>query len=293
MSAKRGLGKGFDALIPTDLFDESFDPTAAQDNKVSDMRLISLNDIAPDPDQPRRFFGPDELMELANSITEHGVLQPIVVAPGNDSGYIIVAGERRYRAAKLARLDKIPAIVRTLSDQHKLEISLIENLQRQDLNVIETATAYIKLRDQFNMSYEDIGKRVGKSNSAVNNTMRLLKLPTIIKESLMDGSVTEAQVRPLINVDPEVAISLLARIVGEGWTSRRVELAVAALRRGSTVKEVTTSVHERQYHMHAVKIGKMLDTDVDVKTNTRGAGKITIKFTSTKEFERITQLLEM
>lgn len=292
MSAKRGLGKGFDALIPTDLFDESFDPTAAQDGKVSDLRTIPVTDIAADPDQPRRFFGPDELMELANSIKEHGVLQPIVVAPNKSGGYIIVAGERRYRAAKLAHLDKIPAIVRTLSNQHKLEVSLIENLQRQDLNVIETATAYIKLRDQFNMSYDDIAARVGKSNSAVNNTMRLLKLPTSIKEALMEGLVTEGQVRPLVNVDPDIAESLLARIVGEGWTSRRVELAVAALRRGSTVKQIATSEHEERYHAHAVKISKTLDTDVDVKTNTRGAGKITIKFRNTDEFERITALLE-
>ncbi len=292
MSAKRGLGKGFDALIPTDLFDESFDPTAAQDDKVSDLRTIPIADITADPDQPRRFFGSDELVELANSIKEHGVLQPIVVAPHKPSGYIIVAGERRYRAAKLASLDKIPAIVRTLSNQHKLEISLIENLQRQDLNVIETATAYIKLRDQFNMSYDDIAARVGKSSSAVNNTMRLLKLPTSIKEALMEGLVTEGQVRPLVNVDPDVAESLLARIVGEGWTSRRVELAVAALRRGSTVKQIATSQHEQRYHTHAVKISKVLDTDVDVKTNTRGAGKITIKFRNTDEFERITALLE-
>ena len=293
MSAKRGLGKGFDALIPTDLFDESFDPTAAQDDKVSDLRTIPLDDITADPAQPRRFFGPDELTELANSIKEHGVLQPIVVTPNKSAGYTIVAGERRYRAAKLAHLDKIPAIVRTLSDQHKLEISLIENLQRQDLSVIETATAYIKLRDQFNMSYEDIAKRVGKSDTAVNNTIRLLRLPTVIKEGLADGTVTEAQVRPLINLDEEVALSLYARIASEGWTSRRVELAVAALKRGSTVKQVAESAHEERYHTHAVKIAKVLDTDVDVKTNTRGAGKITIKFRDTKEFERITALLEM
>ncbi len=292
MSAKRGLGKGFDALIPTDLFDESFDPTAAQDDKVSDLRTIPVADITADPDQPRRFFGSDELVELANSIKEHGVLQPIVVAPNKPNGYIIVAGERRYRAAKLASLDKIPAIVRTLSNQHKLEISLIENLQRQDLNVIETATAYIKLRDQFNMSYEDIGKRVGKSDTAVNNTMRLLKLPTTIKEGLADGTVTEAQVRPLIKLDEEVALSLYARIASEGWTSRRVELAVAALKRGSTVRQVTSSAHEERYQVHAVKIGDRLHTDVDVKTNTRGAGKITIKFRNTEEFERITGLLE-
>lgn len=292
MSAKRGLGKGFDALIPTDLFDESFDPTADQDSKVSDLRTIRIDDIVADPSQPRRFFGADELTGLANSIREHGVLQPIVVTPQKDGGFMIVAGERRYRATKLAGIEKIPAIVRTLSNQHKLEISLIENLQRQDLNVIETATAYVKLRDQFNMSYDDIAKRVGKSSSAVNNTMRLLKLPTSIKEALMDGSVTEGQVRPLVNVDPDVAESLLARIVSEGWTSHRVELAIAALRRGATVRQVVDSTHEDRYREHATKIGKMYDTDVDVKTNTRGAGKITIKFRNTSEFERITKLLE-
>lgn len=292
MSAKRGLGKGFDALIPTDLFDESFDPTAVQDSKVSDLKELRIDDVAPDPAQPRRFFGADELTELANSVGEHGILQPIVVAPGRDGGYVIVAGERRYRAAKLAGLDKIPAIVRTLTDQHKLEISLIENLQRQDLNVIETATAYVKLRDQFNMNYDDIAKRVGKSSSAVNNTMRLLRLPPSIKEALMDGTVTEGQVRPLINVDPEVAESLLARIVGEGWTSRRVELAIAALKRGATVRQVADSAHEERYHVHATKIGHRLSTDVGVKTNTRGAGTITIKFRNGIEFDRITKLLE-
>lgn len=290
MSAKRGLGKGFDALIPTDLFDESFDPTASQDDRVSDLRVIRLEDIIADPSQPRRYFDASELADLANSIREHGVLQPIVVTP-HKNGYMIVAGERRYRAASIAKLEKIPAIVRTLSDQHKLEVSLIENLQRQDLNVIETATAYIKLRDQFNMSYDDIAKRVGKSNSAVNNTMRLLKLPTRIKEALMDGTVTEGQVRPLVNVDADVAESLLDRILSEGWTSRRVELAVAALRRGSTVRQVVDSAHDEQYKAYATKIGHRLSTDVGVKTNTRGAGTITIKFRSTAEFERISKLL--
>ena len=162
MPAKKGLGRGFDSLIPTELLDESFDPTAEQDERVSDLRYIKLASIMPDPDQPRREFDDDALVELSKSIKEHGVLQPVVVRPHGD-GYMIVAGERRFRASKLAKLDRIPALVRTLSGQHRLELSLIENIQRRDLNPLETATAYLKLRDQFNLTLDDIGKRVGKT----------------------------------------------------------------------------------------------------------------------------------
>ncbi len=168
-SQKHGLGRGFESLIPTDLLDESFDPTASQDQMVSELRNIKIDQIVIDPNQPRRQFSQEELDELADSIDEHGVLQPIIVTPYK-GGYQIVAGERRYRASKQAGLDKIPALVRTLTDQHRLEISLIENLQRQDLNPMETATAYLKLRDQFNLTIEQIGKRVGnRSMSAVSN----------------------------------------------------------------------------------------------------------------------------
>ena len=145
MSAKKGLGRSFDSLIPTELLDESFDPISDQDDRVSDLRYIKLSEIVPDADQPRRVFDEDLLDELAESIKEHGVLQPIVVAP-DKNGYKIVAGERRFRASQKVGLEKIPALVRTLSSQHKLELSLIENLQRSDLNPLETATAYLKLR---------------------------------------------------------------------------------------------------------------------------------------------------
>ena len=159
-SKKKGLGRGFESLIPTELLDEAFDPTSQQDGKVSDLRHIKLSDIAADPDQPRRAFDEVALDELAASIKQHGVLQPIVVTP-HKGGYMIVAGERRFRASEKLKLDTIPAIVRTLSNQHKLEVSLIENLQRRDLNPLETATAYLKLRDQFNLTLDEIGERVG------------------------------------------------------------------------------------------------------------------------------------
>src|SRR5690606_22512626 len=175
MSAKKGLGRGFDSLIPTELLDESFDPTAQQDNQVSDLRNIKVSEISADPGQPRRHFDDAALAELAASVKQHGILQPIVVTPGG-GGYVIVAGERRWRGTMQAGLDKIPALVRTLTDQHRLELSLIENLQRRDLNVIETATAYLKLRDQFNLTLAQIGYNVGgKSVSAISNTLRLLR----------------------------------------------------------------------------------------------------------------------
>lgn len=170
---KKGLGRSFDSLIPTNLLDESFDPTAAQDGELSQLRQIAIDQVVPDPDQPRRLFDKQALAELAASVKQHGVVQPLVVIQDGQQ-FVIVAGERRWRAAKQAGLTEVPCIVRSLSAQHRLEISLIENLQRRDLNPLETATAYLKLREQFNMSMEDIGQRVGgKSVSAVNNKLRL------------------------------------------------------------------------------------------------------------------------
>ena len=199
MSAKKGLGRGFDSLIPTELLDESFDPTAEQDERVSDLRYIKISSIVPDPEQPRRDFDDDALNELSESIKKHGILQPVVVRPHGD-GYMIVAGERRFRASKIAKLDKIPALVRTLSNQHRLELSLIENLQRRDLNPLETATAYLKLRDQFNLTLDGIGQRVGKTSAAVANTMRLLRLPERVREVVARGELSEGQARTLTSL---------------------------------------------------------------------------------------------
>ena len=162
----RGLGRGFDSLIPTDLVDDDFDITATQDAKESQLVELEIDLIAPDMEQPRKDFSVEALNALADSIREHGVLQPIVVVREGEK-YKIVAGERRYRASKLAGLLKIPAIIRTLDAQNRLELSIIENAQREDLNAIEMATAYAKLKNQFNLSPAEIAKRVGKSESSV------------------------------------------------------------------------------------------------------------------------------
>ena len=217
-----GLGRGFDALIPTDLVDEEFDLTALEDKKSSELKQLKLSEISPDEEQPRRDFDSEALNALAASIEEHGVLQPIVVTR-EDGKYKIVAGERRWRAAKIAGLDKIPAIVRSLDSQNRLELSIIENAQREDLNPIELATAYAKLKSQFNLSDEDIAAKVGKSEITVQNTIRLLNLPDDIKHIMVKEKLTEGVMRPLVNRDEKTVRKLVPKIVEEGWTARKVE----------------------------------------------------------------------
>lgn len=294
MSVKKGLGRSFNSLIPAELLDESFDPTAEQDDKVSELRYIKISEIVADPDQPRHAFDQIALDELAASIIEHGILQPIVVTPKN-GGYQIVAGERRYRAAKMANLDKIPALVRTLSNQHKLELSLIENLQRRDLNVLETATAYLKLRDQFNLTLDEIGQRVGgKSVSAVSNTLRLLRLPESVRQALIDGKIREGQARPLVSVDPKVVDEILPRILEEEWSSRKIEQFIVQLKKAAATAPVgkeKRKIEQVPYREDTDRLVKRLATDVSVKTNAKGAGQIVIRFKSDSDFKRIQKIL--
>ncbi len=292
---KKGLGRGFESLIPTDLLDESFDPTATQDHATSELKHIRLDSISIDPDQPRRQIDQALLEGLAISVKEHGVLQPIVVTPLKD-GYQIVAGERRFRAAKLAGFDKIPAIVRTLTAQHKLEISLIENLQREDLNVVETAMAYLKLRDQFNLSLSEIAQRVGnKSTSAVSNTMRILKLPNSAKQALADKLITEGQIRPLIGLDEATIDEILPRIIKEEWSSRKVEQFIVNLKTNRNPSQAfmtnTADASKHQYQTEIRDIQQRLKADIKVITNARGGGRLTISFKSDGEFKRIHRLI--
>jgi ParB family chromosome partitioning protein len=293
MAAKRGLGRGFDSLIPTELLDESFDPTATQDGQVSDLRNIMLSEIEADPDQPRRRFDEVALGDLAQSIKLHGVLQPIVVT-AKGGKYMIVAGERRWRAAQLAGLDKIPALVRTLTNQHRLELSLIENLQRADLNPLETATAYLKLRDQFNLSLEQVSERVGgKSQSAISNTMRLLRLPDFARKEIAEGNLTEGQARPLINLDPELIKQVLPRIIKEGWSARTIEQYVVQLKKTDQIKaKHVEKISNKVYEAEVERLHKRFAAPVKVNASAKGSGVITIKFKNEDEFKRLLGLLE-
>lgn len=295
MSARQtGLGRGFESLIPTDLLDESFDPTAAQDDQISELRQIKLSEIVSDPDQPRRQFDEESLADLAASVDEHGILQPIVVTP-HEGGYQIVAGERRYRAAVMVGLDKIPALVRTLTNQHKLELSLIENLQRRDLNVIETAMAYVKLRDQFNLTLEQIGQRVGKkSASSISNTLRLLKLPQAVRLALAEGKVSEGQVRPLIGLQDAFVEKLLPRIIHEQWTARDTEQYMIRLKASDDKTAVVARKFSNQslYAKETKYLMKRFGTNVQIRSNEKGAGKIVVNFKNEDEFRRIQKLLD-
>lgn len=289
MSAKKGLGRGFDSLIPTELLDESFDVTASQDETVSDLRMVKLSAIQADPDQPRQHFEEAGIAELAASISLHGIVQPLVVAPHGD-GYQIVAGERRFRAAGQAGLDKVPVIVRTLTDQHKLELSLIENVQRRDLNPMETAAAYSKLRDQFNLTLEQIGERVGgKSVSAISNTLRLLRLPKPAQKALADGTLTEGQARPLIGHDDKLVAAILPTIMRENWSARKIEQYAAAHKPGAVHVTKPASV-SKPYQAASERFAKHLATDVTIRTTATGKGQVVINFRNEDDLERIESL---
>ncbi|MEO5950424.1 MAG: ParB/RepB/Spo0J family partition protein [Candidatus Saccharimonadales bacterium] len=291
-ASKKGLGRGFDSLIPTELLDESFDPTASQDEQVSELRNIKLAQIEADPEQPRRTFDEASLEELAQSIGLHGVLQPIVVTP-HKGGYMIVAGERRFRAANKAGLDKIPALVRTLSNQHKLELSLIENLQRRDLNVLETATAYLKLRDQFNLTLDEIGQRVGgKAVSSVSNTLRLLRLPQNVRTALAKGKIREGQARPLVGLDENIINDILPRILSEEWSARKIEQFIVQLKKAAATPADKSPIVVQPYEANVKQLANRLATPVQIKTNAKGAGQITINFRSDADFKRIQKMLD-
>jgi len=287
---KKGLGRGFDSLIPTDFLDDSFDTTAKQEEKVSEQKTLLISELKANSDQPRRHFDTEALNELAASVKEYGVIQPIIVTPKGD-GYEIVAGERRFRASKLAGLKEIPVVIRTMTGQKQLEVSLIENIQRRDLNTIETATAYAKLRDQFNLSAEKIAERVHKSASAVINTMRLLKLPKEAIVALADGKITEGQARPLVGQDETLIAELIPRIIAEEWSSRKVEQYMTNVKKQQKTGEPITEDASAQYNERVESLKTHLKTDVAIRVNSKGAGNIVIKFKSADELERIQKLL--
>lgn len=290
MSALRGLGRGIDKLIPDD-FDPIFDPTAEEDSKESKLREIPLDEIVPDEDQPRRKFDQAQLDALADSIKEHGVVQPIVVSKEGDK-YKIVAGERRWRASKLAGLDKIPAVIRTLDAQNRLEISLIENVQRADLNAIEIATAYAKLHDQFNLDNAAIAKRVGKSETAVINTLRLLNLPDEAKHAMLEHKLSEGQMRPLVTLTPAQINAVLPKIIEEGWSARRVEQYKADLaNRESAPKTPKSAAAAPSTEPYVKNISKKLGVKVKINTTARGSGDIVLKFKDKEEFEKLCSIL--
>ena len=241
----KGLGRSFESLIPTELIDDEFDPTALEDKKESKLKDLKLDEIVRDEEQPRREFSKEALNALAASIKEHGVLQPIVVTL-EDGKYKIVAGERRWRAARIAGLERIPAIIRSLDSQNRLELSIIENAQREDLNAIELATAYAKLKTQFNLTPKDIAAKVGKSEQTIQNTLRLLTLPDDVKKTMVKEKLTEGVMRPLVSRDEETIRKVLPKIVKEGWTARKVERYFAGTKKQSSEAAIKLNASRKE-----------------------------------------------
>ncbi|SKA91483.1 chromosome segregation DNA-binding protein [Clostridium sp. USBA 49] len=280
MSKKFGLGKGLGALIPEDDILEG-------KNTITN---IEMNLIKANEDQPRKNFDEEKIEQLAESIKEHGVVQPIVLKRDNDT-YIIVAGERRWRAAKSIGLKEIPAIVMDLTDKQVLEISLIENIQREDLNPIEEALAYKKLIEEFNLTQEELSKRIGKSRTAVTNILRLLNLDERVQEYIIDGVITEGHGRALLSVtDKDTQFIIAQTIIDEGLNVRDTEKLIKNLG-----KEKKNSNKEKENIYHS-DIRSKLETYFGTKVslvNKKNKGKIEIEFYSEEDLQRILDILNI
>jgi ParB family chromosome partitioning protein len=289
MTAKRGLGRGLDSLIPPSI-DAKHDPTAKQDEAVSRTKDLFISDIKPNPGQPRKIFREQELSDLAESIKTHGVLQPIVVIKST-YGYTLVAGERRLRAAKRAGLKTIPTIVRTLDDQAQLEVSLIENIQRDDLSPLELATALAKLNQQFNIRFEELAKRLGKGTSTINNTVRLLQLPAPARQALASGKISEGHARQILALAGQAKLQqqLLDSIVRHGWSVRRAEQFVLESKNGVTERSAPSQSAFAQTKQ-TQKLAKRLKTDVALQPMAKG-GRLVIRYKNQKDLDRISRII--
>lgn len=277
MAKKSGLGKGFGSLLPDD-----FDKSILLDKK-DQIQKVSMADIQPNPDQPRRHFDEENLRELAASIKQYGVLQPLVVTPEGEK-YTIIAGERRYRAAKKAGLNQLPVLVRTSAELERLEIGLIENVQRVDLSPLEQAASIAKLHEQFDKSYEEIARRLGKAHSTITNTVRLLQLPDIAKKALADGKISEGHARSVLALkgNDSAQRELIDNIVHSRWSVRQAEQFAAARKKGAEPKTTQKSVNTEDNP----QLAHFLKSPVAVKKNRRG-GVIQIKFANDSELKRI------
>lgn len=282
---KTGLGRGFDALLPQN-FDTSI--LLTDEDRI---QKVHVEHIQPNENQPRTHFDEEALEELAGSIKRFGILQPLVVTPLTDGKYSIIAGERRWRASKLAGLEKVPVIVRSSKELEQLEIALIENVQRVDLSPLEQAISIERLHQQFNMNYDAIAKRLGKAPSTVNNIVRLLQLPISAVEALKRKEITEGHARAILALKgmPDKQEELLKSIVTQGWNVRQAERYVTSHKAGiQEKKEVKARVDVETKETKA--LGKRLRTTVHIRRTAKG-GKLELQFTSDEDLERLITLL--
>lgn len=284
------LGRGLDALISTE--------------KVNTAGSGSINEIAvgqiiPNPNQPRREFDPVALQELSDSIRELGIVQPITLRDQGDGTYLIIAGERRWRASQMAGLTHIPAYVRTVDDENMMEMALIENIQREDLNALEIALAYQHLLEQYNLTQERLSERVGKNRSTITNYLRLLKLPATIQMGLKDRRLEMGHARALLAIDdPKLQIRAYNEIVENGLSVHKVEEMVKELSEGGSVKTSSgrlngaASKSNEEYGILRESLSRFFQTKVQLTCSDKGKGKIVIPFANEREMERIIEILD-
>lgn len=285
------LGRGLDALISTEKV------TTAGSGSINE---VPISQIVPNPNQPRREFDPLALRELSDSIKELGIVQPITLRDQGDGTYLIIAGERRWRASQMAGLTHIPAYIRTVDDENMMEMALIENIQREDLNALEIALAYQHLLEQYDLTQERLSERVGKNRSTITNYLRLLKLPATIQMGLKDRRLEMGHARALLSIDdPKLQIRAYNEIVEQGLSVHKVEEMVKELSEGGSVKTSggtrlkgrSTKVSE-EYNILKDSLSRFFQTKVQLTCSDKGKGKIVIPFANEREMERIIEILD-
>ena len=277
---KSALGRGLDALISTDF---------AKTEGSSSISEVPLKQISANPDQPRREFDEERLQELAGSIRQIGIIQPITLRKIKDKEYQIIAGERRYRAATIAQLETIPAYIRTADDENVMEMALIENVQREDLNAMEIALACQNLMELYGMTQEKLSTRIGKKRATISNYVRLLRLPAEIQVALKDKQIDMGHARALLAIeDPIKQLDLFHELKKYGYSVRKVEERVNQINRESA----TTAKRASARKSIDLKLTDIIGTSVCVKCNDKGKGNITIPFRNQAEMNRIIELIE-
>jgi len=280
MAQRKALGKGLGALIP-DLPDKL-------EGKPEGMLLVDLDEIRPNPLQPRRSFDQEKIEELAGSIRENGILQPLIVKKTRE-GFELIAGERRWRAAQKAGLARVPIIIKEVGDKGRLELSLIENIQREDLNVIEEADAYQKLIEEFGYTQDALGQRVGKSRTSITNALRLLKLNRKIKDDLLHNKINMGHARAYLGLDSSAQqMEAHAQVVKKQFSVRQTERLVKRMKSGAPAPLSPPSGSEHEFMLHELR--KILGTKVSIRQKGK-RGKLIIEFYSPGELERIFELL--
>ena len=298
MAVKRnGLGKGLDSLIPNKSTTKTSDSPVSKAKKSNETEkktgeiLVKINEVEPNREQPRKDFDEDALMELADSIKQFGILQPLIVQKKKDY-YEIIAGERRWRAAKIAGVKEVPVIIKDYTEQEIVEISLIENIQRENLNPIEEAMAYKRLLEEFDLKQDEVAERVSKSRTAVTNSMRLLKLSERVQQMIVDDMISTGHARALLAIDDEEQQYQIAiRIFDEKLSVRETEKLVKALKNPKKEVKKEKPEHTFVYENLEEHLKNIIGTKVRVNPKANGKGKIEIEYYSENELERIYDLI--